>query len=64
MTRKTGPAPIELGTLRTVCGTLHRDGLVFEEVEKELSNMSVAQLHDYLASAGIVPGRQRRVVAR
>lgn len=56
--------PKMLGTLRTVCGSLHRDGLVFEEIEKDLSNMSVAQLHDYLANAGIVPGRQRRIAAR
>lgn len=56
--------PKMLGALRSVCGTLHRDGIVFEEIEKDLSNMSVAQLHDYLANAGIVPGRQRRVAAR
>jgi protein required for attachment to host cells len=57
-------APKMLGTLRAVSGVLHRDGLVFEEIDKDLSNMSVAQLHDYLANAGIIPGRQRRVAAR
>jgi hypothetical protein len=53
-----------LGTLRAESGVLHRDGLVLEEIDKDLSNMSPAQLHDYLAGAGIVPGRQRRVAAR
>jgi protein required for attachment to host cells len=57
-------SPRMLGTLRTASGALHRDGLVFEEIDKDLSNLTTAQLHDYLANAGIVPGRQRRVAAR
>jgi protein required for attachment to host cells len=57
-------SPRMMGTLRSASGALHRDGIVYEEVDKDLSNMSVAQLHDYLANAGIVPGRQRRAAAR
>jgi len=57
-------SPRMMGTLRAANGALHRDGLVYEEIDKELSNISVAHLHDYLANAGIVPARQRRVAAR
>jgi protein required for attachment to host cells len=57
-------SPRMLGTLRAESGVLHRDGLVFEEIDKDVSNLTVAQLHDYLAGAGIIPGRQRRVAAR
>lgn len=57
-------SPRMMGVLRSASVSLHRDGIVYEEIDKDLSNMSVAQLHDYLANAGIVPGRQRRVAAR
>jgi protein required for attachment to host cells len=57
-------SPRMLGTLRAESGVLHRDGLVFEEIDKDVSNLTVAQLHDYLAGSGIIPGRQRRVAAR
>lgn len=57
-------APKMLGALREVSDVLHRDGLVVEEIDKDLSNVPSAQLHDYLADAGIVPPRQRRAVAR
>jgi len=51
--------PKMLGTLRKTNGIFKRNGLAVDEVPRDLSNLTVAQLHDHLASLGMVPGRQR-----
>ena len=51
--------PKMLGTLRKANGVFNRPGLVVEEVTRDLSNLTPSQLHDHLASLGLVAGRQR-----
>lgn len=51
--------PRMLGQLRKANGIFHRPGLVVDEVTRDLSNLTRAQLHDHLASLGLVEGRQR-----
>jgi protein required for attachment to host cells len=51
--------PKMLGTLRKANGIFKRGGLAVDEVPRDLSNLTAAQLHDHLASLGMVPGRQR-----
>lgn len=52
-------SPKMLGALRKQHGILHRNGLVVDEVTADLTNLSVPQLHDRLASLELVPPRQR-----
>lgn len=57
-------APKMLGTLRTVNGVFAQHNMRVDEIDKDLSGLSIAQLHDYLANADIVPPRQRLKMAR
>jgi hypothetical protein len=43
---------------------LRRDGLKLDEVDRDLAQLSNAQLHDHLAQLGIIPPRQRIAAAR
>lgn len=51
--------PKMLGELRKANGALKRNGLVVEEVPRDLANLTATQLHDHLASLDMIPGRQR-----
>ena len=51
--------PKMLGQLRKANGVFHRPGLVIDEVTRDLSNLTAPQLHDHLASLGLIPARQR-----
>jgi protein required for attachment to host cells len=57
-------SPKMLGVLRKANGVLHRDGLALEEVTRDLTNLTGAQLHDQLAGSGLIQPRQRLVMAR
>ncbi len=50
--------PKMLGAIRNA-GGLDKDQLTVDELDKDLSNLSLAALHDYLANAGLVPERHR-----
>jgi protein required for attachment to host cells len=50
--------PKMLGALRAV-GGLDKEQLALDELDKDLSNLSLAALHDHLATAGLLPERQR-----
>jgi protein required for attachment to host cells len=56
--------PKMLGELRKANGTLKRNGLVLDEVQNDLSNLNVTQVHDHLASVDMIPARQRLKIAR
>lgn len=57
-------APHMLGELRKHGSVLRRDGLKLDEIDHDLVGMSDAQVHDYLAHAGIVAPRRRIAAAR
>jgi protein required for attachment to host cells len=57
-------SPKMLGALRKANGVLHRDTLALEEVTRDLTNLTQAQLHDQLAGHGLIQPRQRLVMAR
>ncbi len=57
-------APKMLGELRKTNGALKRNGLVVDEIARDLANLSGTQLHDHLASLDMIPGRQRLKLAR
>jgi protein required for attachment to host cells len=57
-------APKMLGELRKANGALKRNGLVIEEIPRDLANLNATQLHDHLASLNMLPGRQRLKLAR
>jgi protein required for attachment to host cells len=57
-------APKMLGELRKANGSLKRNGLVVDEIPRELANLTGTQLHDHLASVDLIPGRQRLKLAR
>lgn len=50
--------PQMLGVLRKEY-TFDKAMLALDELDKDLSNLSIAALHDYLANAGYIPERQR-----
>lgn len=56
--------PKMLGTLRAANSVLHRDGLLLEEIDKNLSNLTAPALHDYLSNMELIPPRQRLKAAR
>lgn len=56
--------PKMLGELRKANGLLKKNGLVVDEVPRDLANLSATQLHDHLASLDMIPGRQRLNLAR
>jgi protein required for attachment to host cells len=56
--------PKMLGELRKANGTLKRNGLVVDEIPRDLANLTGTQLHDHLASIDMIPGRQRLKLAR
>ena len=57
-------APKMLGELRKANGTLKRNGMVVDEIPRDLANLTSTQLHDHLASLALIPGRQRLKMAR
>lgn len=57
-------APKMLGELRKANGVLKRNGLVVDEIARDLTNLTGTQLHDHLASLDMLPGRQRLKMAR
>jgi protein required for attachment to host cells len=57
-------SPKMLGELRKANGSLKRNGLVVDEIPRELANLTGTQLHDHLASLDLIPGRQRLKLAR
>lgn len=57
-------APHMLGELRKHADVLRRDGLKLDEIDRDLGSMNDAQVHDYLAHAGIVAPRRRIAAAR
>jgi protein required for attachment to host cells len=56
--------PRLLGDLRKYDAPLRRAGLHLDEVERDIAQLSNAQLHDHLAQLGIIPARQRIAAAR
>jgi len=56
--------PRMLGELRKHDSVLRRDGLVLDEIERDLAWQSNAQLHDHLARMGVIAKRQRMAAAR
>lgn len=48
-----------LGVLRKANGIFKRNGLLVDEVQLDLSNLTAPQLHEHLASLGLIPGRRR-----
>jgi protein required for attachment to host cells len=57
-------SPKMLGELRKANGALKRNGLVVDEIARDLANLTGTQLHDHLASLELIPGRQRLKIAR
>jgi protein required for attachment to host cells len=57
-------SPKMLGELRKANGALKRNGLVVDEIPRDLANLTGTQLHDHLASIDMIPGRQRLKIAR
>ena len=57
-------SPKMLGELRKANGSLERNGMVVDEIPRDLANLSATQLHDHLASLDLIPGRQRLKIAR
>lgn len=57
-------APKMLGELRKTNASLKRNGLVVDEIARDLTNLTGTQLHDHLASLAMIPGRQRLNLAR
>jgi protein required for attachment to host cells len=56
--------PRLLGDLRKYDASLRREGLQLDEVERDIAQLSNAQLHDHLAHLGLIPPRQRVAAAR
>lgn len=56
--------PKLLGDLRKCDAPLRRDGLHLDEVERDIAQLSNAQLHDHLSQLGLIPPRQRIAAAR
>jgi protein required for attachment to host cells len=56
--------PKMLGELRKANGVLHRPGVTLEEIPRELTKLTSAQLHDHLAQLDLIPARERLTVAR
>ena len=56
--------PRLLGDLRKYDAPLRREGLQVDEVERDIAQLSNAQLHDHLAQLGLIPPRQRIAAAR
>jgi Protein required for attachment to host cells len=56
--------PRLLGDLRKYDAPLRREGLQLDEVERDIAQLSNAQLHDHLAQLGLIPPRQRIAAAR
>ena len=60
-------SPKMLGELRKVDDVLHRDGMVLDEIARDLAKLTSPQLHDHLAQLKLLPPRQRlgaRLAAR
>jgi protein required for attachment to host cells len=52
--------PKMLGELRKLDGALHRPGLTVEYVERDLAQLTPAQIHDHLASLQLIAPRPRQ----
>ena len=57
-------SPKMLGELRKANSSLKRNGLIVDEIPRDLANLTGTQLHDHLASIDLIPGRQRLKIAR
>jgi hypothetical protein len=53
-----------LGELRKANGALKRNGLVVDELPRDLAMLTLAQLHDHLAALDLIPARPRLYMAR
>lgn len=56
--------PRILGELRRHDAPLRREGLTLDEVERDITQLSNAQLHDHLAQLGVISPRARIAAAR
>ena len=52
-------SPHMLGELRKCGGMLRRNGLVVDEVQRDLAWLTSPQVHDQLARMNLIPARQR-----
>lgn len=52
-------SPHLLGQLRLAAGPLRRARLQLDQLDRDLTSLSAAQMHDYLADCGLLPARQR-----
>lgn len=52
-------SPKMLGELRKVDDVLHREGMVMDEIPRDLAKLTSPQLHDHLAQLKLLPPRQR-----
>jgi protein required for attachment to host cells len=52
-------SPNMLGELRKVDDVLHREGMVLDEIPRDLAKLTSPQLHDHLAQLKLLPPRQR-----
>jgi protein required for attachment to host cells len=57
-------SPKMLGELRKANGVLKRNGLVVDELPRDLAMLTLAQLHDHLAALDLIPARPRLYMAR
>lgn len=52
-------SPKMLGELRKVDDVLHREGMIIDEIPRDLAKLTSPQLHDHLAQLKLLPPRQR-----
>ena len=57
-------SPKMLGALRQYEDQLTKVGIVIDEIQRDLTNLSGAQLHDHLASMNVIEPRERLGFAR
>lgn len=57
-------SPRMLGYLRTQERRLTRSGIVVDEIQRDLSNLTSPQIHDHLAALNVIEPRQRAVFER
>ena len=52
-------SPKMLGDLRKCDAVLYRDGVIVDEIPRDLAKLTSPQLHDHLAQLKLLPPRQR-----
>lgn len=57
-------SPKMLGELRKANNVLDRPGLTIDEIARDLTKLTQAQLHDHLAQLNLIPARERLTIAR